>query len=210
MDKYILEIPNFIPSDICQAIIKRFENDGGKGEGSFTYTVGNRSVSQKKYNTELNIQVLSGWDDITTLFIEYTMKVYDEYLKHLKKKFEQYDGEYPIYIRELSGGNIFCSGFPIQRISKGDKYEWHHDGDINRPYFIQMIFYLNSLDESQGGCTEFIDGTKVRPEMGKVLVYPCSWVFPHTGNEVKHGYKYICTTAISIQTTQSPEMPDDH
>lgn len=85
MDKYILEIPNFIPSDICQAIIKRFENDGGKGEGSFTYMVGDRSVSQKKYNTELNIQVLSGWDDITTLFIEYTAKVYDEYLKHLKK-----------------------------------------------------------------------------------------------------------------------------
>jgi hypothetical protein len=40
MDKFVLEIPNFIPRDICETIVKGFENDNRKVEGSFTYPHG--------------------------------------------------------------------------------------------------------------------------------------------------------------------------
>ena len=184
MNPYVLEIPGIVPPEVCASIIQRFENDDRKVEGSFTYPVDDQIVTRKKNN-----------------FLDYTSKVYNEYVNHLKNTFKDYgDPQYPVYDRELIQKQIFCTGFPIQRLGRGDTYDWHHDGDVSKPYFIQIIFYLNTLQENQGGCTEFIDGRKVRPEVGKVLVYPCSWTFPHKGGEVEEGYKYICTTTISIQT----------
>jgi hypothetical protein len=201
MDKFVLEIPNFIPRDICETIVEGFENDTRKVEGSFTYPVGDQLVTRKKNNFELSSTNLGGWEDVNTLFLEYTGKVYEAYGNHLRDTFKQYgDPQYPVYDRELVQNRVICTGFPIQRLGKGDLYDWHHDGGVSKPYFIQIIFYLNTLQENQGGCTEFIDGRKVRPEVGKVLVYPCSWTFPHKGGEVEEGYKYICTTTISIQT----------
>jgi len=200
MDKFVLEIPNFIPYDICESIVNRFENDNRKVEGSFTYPVGDQNVTRKKNNFELSSTTLGGWEDVNTLFLDYTGKVYEAYGNHLKNTFNHYgDPQYPVYDRDLVQKRVICTGFPIQRLGKGDTYDWHHDGDVFKPYFIQIIFYLNTLQENQGGCTEFIDGRKVRPEMGKVLVYPCSWTFPHKGGEVQDGYKYICTTTISNQ-----------
>jgi|MEHZ01.6.fsa_nt_MEHZ011618612.1_1 hypothetical protein len=201
MEKFVLEIPNFIPNDVCTSIIRRFENDDRKIEGYFTYPVGDQVVTRVKNNIELSILSCSGWEDVGTLFLDYTMKAYTEYTKHLKSTFSGYgDPMYPVYDRESGVKNISCIGFPIQRLGKGDMYDWHHDGDdISKANFIQIIFYLNTLQENQGGCTEFIDGKKVRPETGKVLMYPCSWTFPHKGGEVLGGYKYICTTTISSQ-----------
>jgi hypothetical protein len=200
MEKLVLEIPNFISHDICESIVKRFENDDRKIEGSFTYPVGHQNVTRKKNNFELESIKLEGWEDVSALFIHYTGKAYEEYVNHLKNTFAGYgDPNYPVYEQELTRKRILCTGFPIQRLGKGDIYDWHHDGDIFKPSFIQIIFYLNTLQENQGGCTEFTDGTKVRPEVGKVLMYPCSWTFPHKGGEVQDGYKYICTTTINIQ-----------
>jgi hypothetical protein len=200
MEKFVLEIPNFIPSDICESIIRRFENDDRKVEGSFIYPVNDQVITRKKNNTELSITSCSGWEDVRQMFLHFSVKAYIEYEKHLKDTFDGYgDPKYPIYDQELGKTGIGCSDFPIQRVGKGDLYDWHHDGNGPISNFIQVIFYLNTLQKNQGGCTEFIDGKKVRPEAGKVLIYPCSWTFPHKGGEVLDGYKYICTTMINTQ-----------
>jgi hypothetical protein len=44
MKKFVLKFPDFIPGGICDAIIKRFENDDRKVE-VFTYPIGNQSVT---------------------------------------------------------------------------------------------------------------------------------------------------------------------
>tara|TARA_B110000483_G_scaffold144619_1_gene172629 strand:- start:213 stop:881 length:669 start_codon:yes stop_codon:yes gene_type:complete len=202
MEKYILEIPNFMSSDLCESIVKRFENDNRKIEGFFTYLVGDQLVTRKKNSTELTTNIYTDWVDISQILFDYTRKVYEEYSKYLESTFSGYgDPRYPVYDGLLKNQKqMCCTGFPIQRIGgEGKMYDWHHDGDLTKPKFIQIIFYLNTLQENQGGCTEFIDGRKVRPEVGKVLVYPCSWTFPHKGGEILDGYKYICTTTVSIQ-----------
>ena len=50
MDEYVLEILNVVPPDLCASIIRRFENDGRKVDGSFTYPVGDQMVTRKKNN----------------------------------------------------------------------------------------------------------------------------------------------------------------
>jgi|TARA_R110000823_G_scaffold236931_1_gene362539 nitrate reductase alpha subunit len=200
MEKYTLEIPNFIPSDVCDSIVQRFENDKRKAEVVFTFPVGDQYVTRNKNSTELTTNSYTDWEDISQIFLDYTTKAYNEYSKHLESTFSGYgDPMYPVYDKEINAKQILCSGFPIQRIGEGKMYDWHHDG-VNFKNFIQLIFYLNTLQENQGGCTEFIDGKKVRPEVGKVLMFPCSWTFPHKGGKVEEGYKYICSTYVSTQT----------
>ena len=198
MDEYILEIPNFIPNDICESTVRRFEADPRKKHGYYHYTANGAVVERDKLNTELFLTGTDGWTDIDTLFHNYAIKAYNEYMTRLQTNFAHYNTDNHVYDRELDNKSIYFTGFPLQRIEKGNFYTWHHDGDPEKSYFLQVLFYMNTLEEDEGGCTEFIHGRKVRPETGKMLIYPCSWVFPHAGNEVKGGPKYICTTTIGI------------
>ena len=200
MDDYILEIPNFLPNDVCAFIIRRFENDTRKKHGYFSYPVGGEVVQRDKENTELMISGLEGWTDIETIFTNSVQKAFAVYMDHLKTHFN-YDCSCHVYDQELSQKTFYFTPFPIQRIEKGCKYEWHHDGHFHRGYFVQALFYLNTLEEGEGGCTEFRHGRQVRPEAGKLLVYPCSWTYLHTGGEVLGGPKYICTSTLGFGQT---------
>ena len=50
------------------------------------------------------------------------------------------------------------------------------------------------MDEDAGGCTEFSNGRSVRPEKGKVLIFPATPQYVHRGAIVKKGSKYGITT----------------
>jgi quinol monooxygenase YgiN len=198
MDHFILEIPNVLSKELCESITRRFENDPRKNHGYYSYSLNGDLVTRDKTNKELMITGTEGWVDIDAIFTHKTHEVFEEYMRLLKDKFD-YGIEHHVYDREITRSkNVYTTNFPIQRIDKGGCYEWHHDGNSSKTYFVQVIFYLNTLEEDQGGYTEFIDGRKIKPEIGKVLIYPCSWTFPHTGNEVKRGSKYICTTTIGF------------
>ena len=188
-----------MPTEVCESIIEKFEDDNRKNRGYYYYNLGNRVVKRDKLNDELTITNCPGWENLHQICVDHIYKAHNAYSKHLTETFKEYNYDNHIYERQMNCKDIEATGIPVQRIGKGGLYAWHHDGDVSRPYFIQALFYLNTLQENQGGCTEFIDGKKVRPETGKVLIYPCSWTFPHKGGEVLDGYKYICTTTINIQ-----------
>ena len=112
MDKFVLEIPNFIPRHICETIVKGFENDNRKVEGSFTYPMGDQLVTRKKNNFELSSTTLEGWEDVNASFLNYTAKAYEKYVNHLKSTFNDYgDPRYPVYDRELFQKHIICTAF---------------------------------------------------------------------------------------------------
>jgi len=203
MDKFVVEFPNILTEELCKSIVNRFENDTRKTKGYFYYKINGELVTRDKTNMELPTHGVEGWVDVESIFQKKSWEVFNEYMKYLKTEFD-YGVDNHIYDRELSDANdVYNTTFPIQRIDKGGSYEWHHDGHTARTYFVQLIFYLNTLKDDQGGCTEFINGRKVKPEAGKVLVYPCSWTFPHTGAEVKYGSKYMCTTTIGFTNPES-------
>ena len=198
MDKFVVEFPNVLTEELCQSIVNRFENDTRKTKGYFYYRLNGELVTRDKTNMELSTTGVEGWQDIEAILHNKCWEVFNEYMRLLKHTFD-YGVDNHVYDRELNdSNNMYNTNFPIQRIDEGGSYEWHHDGNSTKTYFVQLIFYLNTLEDHQGGCTEFVNGRKVKPEAGKVLVYPCSWTFPHTGAEVKHGSKYITTTTIGF------------
>jgi hypothetical protein len=63
---------------------------------------------------------------------------------------------------------------------------------------LAFILYLNDVEE--GGETEFITLNRlVKPETGKVLCFPCNFMFPHKGNIPISNDKYIVTAFVYPQ-----------
>ena len=71
-------------------------------------------------------------------------------------------------------------------------YTFHNDFNIdvqNGYRFLTFIWYIN--DVPIGGETEFINGTKILPKQGKLLLFPSTWTYVHRGNIPISSDKYI-------------------
>ena len=102
------------------------------------------------------------------------------------------------------------TGYQIQKTSPNSGYTWHDDFDPSYDNtssagirVLSFIWYLN--DVSEGGYTEFIDGTKIQPERGKFLIFPSTWNFIHRGFPPKKESKYIITGWLHSDCSRKPQ-----
>ena len=70
----------------------------------------------------------------------------------------------------------------VQKYKKGvGKYIMHNDCHCNwkiqKMRQVIFIWYLSDVDE--GGETEFWSNYHIKPETGKLLLFPAHWTFPH-------------------------------
>ena len=84
----------------------------------------------------------------------------------------------------------------IQQYKKNEGHynAWHLDTSYVFPYHRrEYVFtvYLNDVED--GGETEFLFGTKIKPEKGKLVFSPTQFPFVHRGNMPKSSDKYILT-----------------
>jgi len=135
-------------------------------------------------------------------------KTVDLHFKHIDAaKIIEYDTQLHSilnkYIKEYVKGFVLDpnvryadKGFQIQKYSKNDGfYISHHDEaiDLNlkEMRILTFLFYLNTVDE--GGETEFFGTTKIKPEQGKLVLFPAYWCFPHKAIMPVSHDKYIVT-----------------
>ena len=110
---------------------------------------------------------------------------------------------YSEYLNSAPGPttDIVFNDFAIRSYQPNDGYfvehtDQHAGGSVNRVFAI--IMYLNTVDE--GGETEFpYYNVKIKPEKGKVLLFPGNYLFPHKGNKPMSGVKYIATSWVEFQ-----------
>lgn len=211
MDKYIFEYRNAVPEDLCKRIIEKFENDDRKADGKVVgtfvtkYFKNNKSgddtavMKSMKDSTDLSISGLDGWEQIDSELSKYIGEISYKYFDYLKSNFV-YDQTVHALEPYIDFGKMIDNGYLLQRISKGSRYNWHSDGDMTgNGMFAAIILYLNTLDYDEGGCTELVSGRMIRPECGKVLIFPATWTFVHRGNVVLgENSKYICSSNIHI------------
>lgn len=103
-------------------------------------------------------------------------------------------------IRPVPETNQICfRDYSIRVYNENDGYfNCHIDqgpgGTVSRLFAILM--YLNTVDE--GGETEFPTyDIKVKPKKGRVLIFPCNYIFPHQGNTPLSEDKYLATAFIN-------------
>jgi len=187
MDKFIYTYDGSLSPELCKDIINLFE----QGQHYRGETIGGFSPNVK--NTwDLDIMHCDNkWDKIKNFLVS-------ELTKHLTK--------YKTHISMYTSTNIseivpafnkcFIDSLNIQKYEKNKGlYITHVDDyiDYNNKTNRMIVFmwYLNDLHE--GGETEFNGTLKVKPEAGKLVLFPSTWTYPHTAIKPLSSDKYIIT-----------------
>ena len=178
-----LDFSNFIyterdalPRSFCDNVIEKFEQDDRKRQGQ----VGGGVHLDIKRSSDLSISELDDWKSYDQAFFKSLNGGLKKYIRFLPEEYMKHRA-----LSEL--GND--TGYQIQRTQPGDYYIWHHDQSATR--LVTFIWYLNDIKD--GGYTEFIDGTRIQPEAGKLIIFPATWDFLHRGVSPKTETKYLCT-----------------
>lgn len=175
---FIAIYENSLPEFFCNSVIDLFEKDTRKQPGR---TRGGYKPHIKK-SLDLNISSYPEYHVEDELFFSSLQKAVLDY------------GDKVIHPCELSTADYSDTGYQIQKTTPPDgQYVWHNDFSIidNRVRVATFIWYLNTVEE--GGHTEFITGEKIKPEQGKLILFPATWERAHRGMPPISGPKYICT-----------------
>jgi len=179
---FIFEQQNALPAPLCDDMISRFEKST---EDQFQGRIG-QTVSQDssvKKTTDLLVSGNENWKDVdNNLFRSMSIAI---------KEFRE---AYPYF-----KGPFKDMGYGIQRYNPGEYYHWHIDGgshDFSQRQLV-ALWYLNDVPEGCGGETEFLfQNVKIKPEKGKLILFPPFWTHEHRAVTLNEGVKYIATTWI--------------
>jgi hypothetical protein len=178
---FIFEKQNALPAELCDNMIQRFEQhideqyQGRIGQGA------SQNASIKK-TTDLVVSGKEHWKDVDiNLFRSMGVAI---------KEFRE---TYPYF-----KGPFKDMGYGIQRYNPGEFYHWHIDGgshDFSQRQLV-ALWYLNDVP-GPGGETEFLfQDVKIKPEKGKLILFPPFWTHEHRAVTLNEGVKYIATTWI--------------
>ena len=129
--------------------------------------------------------------DLVTSGKEHWKDLDHELFRSLGQAIIEFRETYPFF-----KGPFKDMGYAIQRTNPGEFYHWHIDGGSHEFSHRQLVavWYLNDV-EGPGGETEFsLQQVKVKPEAGKLVLFPPFWTHEHRGVTLEKGVKYIATT----------------
>ena len=176
---FIFEQKNALPRELCVHMIERFEqNEADQYEGRVGQTVSKeRSI---KKTTDLVVSGKEHWKDIDRALFQSLATA----IKEFRETFPYFKGPF----KDM--------GYNLQRYQPGEFYHWHIDGGSHDFSMRQLValWYLNDVP-GPGGETEFLyQDIKVKPEAGKLVLFPPFWTHEHRACTVNEGIKYIATT----------------
>lgn len=183
---------NAASSDECDTIIKWFLDNEDKHVDGMVYGYGDPDdLGVDRYN-----QLVSDYKVTRQAFPSPEDSVSDLMTKIIFGGFDLYTKIFPI----PNGQPLCVKDYSIRIYHKGvGCFKEHADqaagGTVTRVFGI--ILFLNDVEE--GGETEFMYlGIKVKPVKGRLLIFPCNYLFPHSGNIPISGDKFIITSFINF------------
>lgn len=177
-----------LSEDFCNQVINKFETDPYRKAGE---------VDQNNPRIDKNLKVTID----TTITHNIAWREEDEVLY---KALGNALYEYEIHLQKTSSGKwnlhpsdgyqVKDTGYMVQKYEPNGFYNWHHDWCMNEGWsrIYTYIWYINTIEEEDGGWTEFIDGTRIQPKVGSILLFPATWTYVHRGYTTKVP-KYIVT-----------------
>ncbi len=176
---FIFEKINALPTALCEQIITRFE---AAQDEQYEGRIGQVATKDRniKKSTDLVVSGKPHWQDIDQALFRSLAMV----LREFREAFPYFKGPF----KDV--------GYAIQRTKPGEHYHWHIDGgshDFSQRQLV-AVWYLNTV-EGPGGETEFLfQDIKIKPVVGKLILFPPFWTHEHRGVTLQQGIKYIATT----------------
>ena len=176
---FVYEIPHALSREVCHGIVQRFE---AAEEYHYQGRIGQTHTEDcaVKKSTDMTVSDKADWKDVDNIFF-----------RSLGAALNQVRDKYPFF-----KGRFKDMGYAIQRTDAGGYYHWHIDGGSHEFAYRQLVavWYLNDV-AGPGGETEFLyQQVKIKPEAGKLVLFPPFWTHEHRGVTLEQGVKYIATT----------------
>lgn len=188
-----------LSKSFCQKVIKKFEADERKRPGTVDVT-GEVDLDARR-STDLMITRFANWKKEDGVFFNSLSPVLKEYLE-LDIHSCSYDEEnYKILNPLNQGGAASDTGYQIQRTAPGEFHKWHSDWAFTKDYGYRVLnytWYLNTTNKE--GYTEFVDGTKIYPEEGKLVLFPATWNYYHQEFSPETETRYVATGWIYLSS----------
>lgn len=196
-DKYIYLNKNSLAPEICIDIIELYENENtdSKHEGLIQAGLQKNIKDTVDFNIPLNDEKWYKYYKLLNNELSINIKKYFSNLNNNEefKNIDQLSNKTYIFFEDTK---LLSNVFMIQKYTKNvGKYIYHNDFRIdlaeNKYRILTFLWYLNTVEE--GGETAFGEDFKIKPEMGKLLLFPASWTYPHAGKMPISDNKYIIT-----------------
>jgi hypothetical protein len=100
-----------------------------------------------------------------------------------------------LYSAEYDVGHYITShDFKIHRVQPtGGYHVWHHEHCFNEPYRV-LAWHITLEAPKRGGETEFLyQSMRIKPEVGKLTIWPAGFTHMHRGNPPLEGQKTYIT-----------------
>jgi len=178
-DSFIFERKAALPPAFCDEVIARFEANPAQQYAGRIGQLREQNASVKK-TTDLVVSNKDNWKDVDRMFF----RSLGAAMLELREAFPYFKGPF----KDI--------GYQVQRYRPGEYYHWHIDGGSHELSQRQLValWYLNDVP-GPGGETEFLfQKVSVRPERGKLVLFPPFWTHEHRAAELREGLKYIATT----------------
>tara|TARA_B100000780_G_C21080825_1_gene435193 strand:- start:209 stop:805 length:597 start_codon:yes stop_codon:yes gene_type:complete len=129
------------------------------------------------------------------------IKFLNKYMEHLHKCYLDYQVQWPFLADQIKTVDI--PRFNIQRYLPGDHFSGIHSERCSLSTIHRLFAWMTYLnDVEDGGTTNFSHyDIKIKPEIGKTLIWPAEWTHAHSGGVIKSGKKYIITGWMNFPTT---------
>lgn len=178
-NSFIYEQAQALDPQLCASLIARFE---ACPEQQYPGRIGQNVQTHLdiKRSTDLVISGKPEWADVD----RFLFRSLGRALLELRERVTFFKGPF----KDM--------GYALQRTQPGEFYHWHIDGGSHEFSQRQLVavWYLNDVP-GPGGTTDFLyQRVQIRPETGKLLLFPPFWTHEHRGATLQVGVKYIATT----------------
>ena len=194
MESFLYTNPLSISTELCKDIINLYEKQiDGKYEG---VTQGGLNKDHKNTTDFVITKSDEKWYNIHNFLTTELQRNVIKYMNILNTdKYIDENNPSNTY-KVLRFKELVVNTFMMQRyIKEQGIFVYHSDNSIDyveKKYrVVTFLWYLNTVEE--GGETEFWGQYKIKPEVGKLLLFPACWTFPHCGKRPLSDNKYIIT-----------------
>lgn len=185
---FIEEYPGAIPLELCERLVARFEADPARKPSSINIA-GYQTTSQVRQGTSVICDMSTDWKPLI-----------DQVVPAMQKAVQAFARTYPAMANVIKEG-LHCTGPMIERVDPGQGFHWHSDQTAQSPErVLTSLIYLRTIKD--GGETEFLQQKRfIKPEAGKLALFPGAWTHLHRGIPPVHETKYVLSSFWIVNLT---------
>ena len=189
IENYIGYYENALPEGFCEHLITEFERISKN-----TLTLNRQDdegkcplhVKDEYYYFNISLNPFNAFRnrDVKDLIYDSIQQGYDKYTQNFS------------ILKKI--GNLTCNSIKFQKTTSGGGYHtWHceQESGYMASRVLVYMFYLNSLNEQDGGETEFMyQKLRITPKENTLMIWPAAFTHTHRGNMIlSDASKYILT-----------------